>query len=116
MCSVVAHLNKDKLTRDGLWDAIKNARSFVELVKAVKRYQGFQENPIFQTILKKCLEFAGSGFILTDDFTVWRKILAALADDDGIIFVFQNGLMIQFREEKGGRVRMHIFTAGEGNA
>jgi hypothetical protein len=30
--------------------------------------------------------------------------------------VFQNGLMIEFRQDKGGKVRMHIFTAGEGSA
>jgi hypothetical protein len=115
MTSVAARLNKDKLEdRDEFWHAAKNARSFGELVEALKHFQGFQANAIIQTMFKKCLEFTGAGFVLTDDFSVWRKILAALADDDGIIFVFQNGLMIQFREEKGGKVYMHIFMAGEG--
>jgi hypothetical protein len=116
MTSIAVDLNKDKLGQDEFWQAIKNARRFPELVTALKRFQGFQADTIFRIIFKKCLEFVGSGFVLIDDFAVWRKILAALADDDGIIFVFQNGLMIQFREEKGGKVRMHVFMAGEGNA
>jgi hypothetical protein len=117
MTSVAARLNKDKLEdRDEFWQATKNARSFPELVTALKRFQGFQSNAIFQVMFKKCLEFTGAGFVLIGDFAVWRKILAALADDDGIIFVFQNGLMIEFHQDKGGKVRMHIFTAGEGDA
>jgi hypothetical protein len=110
MCSIEIQLNKDEF-----WQAAKNARSFAELVTALKRFQGFQSNAIFQIMFKKCLEFTGTGFVLTDDFAVWRRILVALADDDGILFIFENGLMIEFHQDKGGKARMHIFTAGEGN-
>jgi hypothetical protein len=111
MTSIETQLNKDEF-----WQAAKNARSFAELVTALKRFQGLQPTALLRIMFTKCLAFTGGGYVLIDEDAVWRRILAAFADDDGIIFVFQNGLMIQFREEKGGKVRMHIFTAGEGNA
>jgi hypothetical protein len=114
MCSVAPQLNKDKLDKDEFWLLAKNARSFGELVESLKHFQGFQANAIIQTMFKKCLEFTGAGFVLTDDFSVWRKILAALPHYDGILFVFDNGLLIHFRQDKSGKVRMHISVAGEG--
>jgi len=112
--SISAELDKDKLGQDEFWRIAKNARSFPELVEALKRFQGLQPTALLRIMFAKCLEFTGGGHVFTDDDGMWRRILVALAHDDGIIFVFQNGLMIQFREEKGGKVRMHIFTAGEG--
>jgi hypothetical protein len=116
MSSISRQLNKDKLDQDEFWQAAKNARSFGELVTALKRFQGSQPTALLRTMFTKCLAFTGSGFVLTDDDAMWRRILAALPHYDGILFVFDNGLLIHFRQDKSGKVYMHIFTAGEGSA
>jgi len=116
MSSVCKGLNKDKLTRDEFWQLVKDAETFDDLILLLNHYRGVHDNRIFQILFKKCMGFAENGFALNEDLALWRKVLAAIADNDGILFVFVNGLTVEFRQDKSGRVRMHIFMAGEGGA
>jgi hypothetical protein len=116
MSSVCKGLNKDKLTRDEFWQLVKDAETFDDLILLLNYYRGVHDNRIFQILFKKCMGFVGNGFALNEDLALWRKVLGAIAHDGGILFVFQNGLMIEFKQGNGGRVRMHVFMAGEGDA
>jgi len=115
MTSIRVELNKDKLGQDEFWQAIKDAQTFDDLVIILNQYNGLQDSRGFRALFKKCMRFVGNGFALNEDLALWRKVLGAIAHDDGILFVFQNGLMIEFKQGNGGRVRMHVFMAGEGN-
>ena len=116
MTSICRELNKDKLGQDGFWQAIKDAQTFDDLVVILNHYNGLQDSRGFRALFKKCMRFVGNGFALNEDLTLWRKVLAAVADNDGIVFVFLTGMIVEFRRDPAGKVRMHIFTAGEGDA
>jgi hypothetical protein len=116
MTSISQQVNKDKLDQDEFWHAIKDAQTFDDLVIIlIKHYSGLQDSRGFRALFKKCMRFVGNGFALNEDLALWRKVLAAVADNDSIVFVFVSGLTVEFRQDRGGKVRMHISVAGEGN-
>jgi hypothetical protein len=60
------------------------------------------------------MQFAGHGFVLSNEFPVWQRLFAVVAGDDSIVFVFITGLVLEFHKERGGKARMRVFTAVEG--
>ena len=102
------------MNKNEFWEAIKNAQTFDDLVKALNRYQGFDDINAFRLLLKKCMQFACHGFILTNEFPVWQRLFAVVANDDSIVFVFVTSLVLEFRRERGGKARMRISTAAGG--
>ena len=114
MSSIRVELNKDKLGKDEFWQIITNAKTFSDLVKALNHYRGNGDHRFLQLIFKKCMKLAETGFVLNEEVALWRRVLTAIAHDDGILFIFNNGLMFEFRQDKGGKVRMHISVPGEG--
>ena len=114
MTSISQQINKDKLDQDDIGQAIRNAQTFDDLVKILTKYNGFHDARVFQTLFRKCMEFAGRGFVLSSEFPVWQRLFAATADDDGIIFIFVTGLIVEFRRERGGKARMRVHAAGGG--
>jgi hypothetical protein len=102
------------MNKDEFWEAIKNAQTFDDLVKTLNGYQGFTDISVFRLLFKKCMQFAGHGFILSNEFPVWQRIFAVVAGDDGVNFIFATGLIVEFRRERGGKVRMRVHGAGGG--
>lgn len=105
---------ESRLSREAFWSAVKETRNFDDPVKILNNYNGFHDVRSFQTLFRKCLQFVEKGFALNEDFAVWRKVLVALVDDDGIVFVFANGFDVEFRKDATGKVRMHMFMSREG--
>jgi hypothetical protein len=112
--SISRQLNKDELDRDEFWQIIANAKTFKDIVEALKHYRGNGDHRLFQLIFKKCMKLAETGFVLNEEVALWRRVLAAFADGDGIVFVFATGLIAEFRRDSAGRVRMRVFMAREG--
>jgi hypothetical protein len=114
MTSVSQHLDKDKPDKDDIGQAVRNAQTFDDLVKILTQYNGFHDARVFQTLFRKFMEFAGRGFALSSEFPVWQRLFAAVVDDDGVKFIFATGLIVEFRRERGGKVRMRVHGAGGG--
>jgi len=112
--SISAELNKDKLGKDEFWQIISNAKTFSDIVEALGHYCGNGDHRLLQLIFKKCMKLAESGFVLSEEVAIWRRVLATFANSDSIVFVFVNGLMVEFRRDPVGKVRMHMFTVGRG--
>jgi hypothetical protein len=106
--------SKPAMGKDEFLQAIKNAQNFDDLTKIIKHYQGFGEIDAFRLVLAKCMQFAGCGFALSNEFPVWQRLFATVANDDSIVFVFATGLVLEFRKERGGKARMRVFTAAGG--
>ena len=102
------------INKDEILEAIRNAQTFDDLTNILKKYQGFADINAFRLLLKKCIQFTGCGFALTNEFPVWQRLFAVVANDDGIVFVFATGLILEFRRERGGKARMRVFTAAGG--
>jgi hypothetical protein len=102
-----------KLNRDEFWEIIGNAKTFKDIVEALKHYRGNGDHRLFQLIFRKCANLTEMGFVLSEQDVVWRKVLAAFANNDSIVFVFATGLTIKFRRDPTGKVRMHTFMLGE---
>ena len=105
---------KTVMDKDEISEAVRNAQNFDDLVKILSQYGGFHDARIFQTLFRKCMEFAGRGYVLSSEFPAWQRLFAIVANDDSIVFVFVTGLMLEFRKERGGKARMRVFTAVEG--
>ena len=99
------------MSKNEFYEAIKNTQTFDDLVETLNRYQGFSDINTFRLLLKKCMHFAGHGFALNEEFPVWQRLFV-VADDGGIVFIFVTGLILEFRKERGGKVRMRISTTG----
>jgi hypothetical protein len=104
---------KTVMGKDEISEAVRNAQNFDDLVKALKRYQGFADTNAFRLILTKCMQFAGHGFALSNEFPVWQRLFAMIVNDDSIVFVFVTGLIVEFRRERGGKARVRV-SAVEG--
>jgi hypothetical protein len=106
--------SKPAMGKDEISEAVRNAQNFDDLVKILSQYGGFHDARIFQTLFRKCMEFAGCGYVLSSEFPVWQRLFAVVANDDSIVFVFVTGLVVEFRKERGGKTRMRVSAAGGG--
>jgi len=102
------------INKDEFLEAVKNARNFDDITNILRKYQGFTDINVFRSLLKKCMQFADHGFVLTNEFPVWQRLFAIIANDDSIVFIFVTGLILEFRRERGGKVRMRISTPAGG--
>jgi hypothetical protein len=100
-------------TKDEFLEAVKGAQNFDDLLTVLKHYQGFSDISAFRLLFKKCIQFAGHGFVLSNEFPVWQRIFAIVCDDDGVNFIFATGLMVEFRRERGGKARMRVSAGVE---
>jgi hypothetical protein len=102
------------MSKDEFLEAVKGAQNFDDLTKILKHYQGFADTNAFRLVLAKCMQSAGCGFVLSNEFPVWQRIFAIVTDDDGVNFIFATGLIVEFRRERGGKARMRVHAAGGG--